>query len=412
MLISADLRRTESRRVIHVMSEAPLIAMLAGEASGDNLGASLINGLRDIEPDVQVVGIGGPRMAEQGLDSWLDINELSVNGFVDPILRFPSLLKILLQTRDRIVAARPDCFVGIDFNFFNLLLAGLLKKRGIRTVHYVSPTVWAWRQGRVKSIAKKIDLMLTLYPFEVDIYRQHGIAAKFVGHPKADEIGLSEGAADQSAARQRLGFNDDDRVIALLPGSRGSEVKFSGPDFIGAALQLTRMNRKNRFIVPAANEKRKQQIEQLVLAENGLLNVKIILGQSKLAMQAANVVLVNSGTATLEAMLLKKPMVMSYRLGSMTYAIVSRLVKTPHFALPNILAGRQLVEEFIQDAATPQALADAVNRLIDRDHTELMAAFDEIHRTLRCDAGAEAAKAIVSMLRPEKPTHVGRHVSS
>ena len=381
------------------MAEAPVIAMLAGEASGDNLGASLIKGLRSIDPRITCVGVGGPRMAEEGFASWLDLNELSINGFVDPILRLPSLFKILIQTRNRIVAAKPACFVGIDFNFFNLLLAGMLKKRGIKTVHYVSPTVWAWRQGRVKSIAKKIDLMLTLYPFEVDIYLQNGMAARFVGHPKADEIGLSEGLAGKASARLELGFAEEDRVIALLPGSRKSEVNLSGPDFINAAVQLTRMNRKTRFIVPAANEKRKQQIEELVLAQNGSIDFKVILGQSKLAMQAADVVLVNSGTATLEAMLLKKPMVMSYRLGSMTYAFVSRLVNTPYFALPNILANRPLVEEYIQAAATPEALAVAVNRLVDRDHSELMVAYDEIHQTLRCDAGVEAAKAILSLIQ-------------
>ena len=394
------------------MTEAPVIAMLAGEASGDNLGASLINGLRNIEPQTRCIGIGGPRMAEAGFDSWLDINELSVNGFVDPFLRLPALLKILLQTRDRIVAAKPACFVGIDFNFFNLLLAGMLKKRGIATVHYVSPTVWAWRQGRVKAIAKKIDLMLTLYPFEVDVYHQHGMAAKFVGHPKADEIGLSEGLTGKLAAREKLGMEEDDRVVALLPGSRGSEVKYSGPDFIAAAAELTRMNRSHRFVVPAANEKRKLQIEELVLAYEGQLKVKVILGQSKLAMQAADAVLVNSGTATLEAMLLKKPMVMSYRLGAMTYAVVSRLVKTPYFALPNILAGQPLVEEFIQGAATPEALAHAVNRLIDQDHSQLLTRFDEIHQELRCDAGAEAARAIFELINKTAPPQADVHVSS
>jgi lipid-A-disaccharide synthase len=394
------------------MTKAPLIAMLAGEASGDNLGASLMRGLRDIEPNARFIGVGGPRMAEEGFNSWLDINELSVNGFVDPILRLPSLLKILLQTRDQIVAAKPACFVGIDFNFFNLLLAGMLKKRGIRTVHYVSPTVWAWRQGRVKSIAKKIDLMLTLYPFEVDVYHQNGVAAQFVGHPKADEIGLDEGSSGKTGARESFGLAEQDRVIALLPGSRSSEVKLSGPDFVGAALELTRMNRNIRFLVPAANEKRKLQIEEMVVAHEGLLNVKVVLGQSKLVMQAADVVLVNSGTATLEAMLLKKPFVMSYRLGSITYWLVSRLVRTPYFALPNILAGRPLVEELIQDAATPEALALAVDRLIDRDHAELMAAFDAIHRMLRCNGGAQAAQAILAFIQSEKPVDASTNVSS
>ncbi|MFT7304990.1 MAG: lipid-A-disaccharide synthase [Candidatus Azotimanducaceae bacterium] len=388
------------------MAKAPVIAMLAGEASGDILGASLINGLKNIDPHVTCIGIGGPQMAEEGFASWIDLNQLSVNGFVDPFLRLPSLLKILIQTRNRIVEAKPACFVGIDFNFFNLLLAGMLKKRGIRTVHYVSPTVWAWRQGRVKSIAKKIDLMLTLYPFEVDVYHQAGMKAQFVGHPKADEIGLSEGLTGKAAARGRFGFAEDDRVIALLPGSRGSEVKFSGPDFIGAATELTRLNRKTRFIVPAANEKRRQQVEELVIAQNGSINVKVILGQSKLAMQSADVVLVNSGTATLEAMLLKKPMVMSYRLGAMTYALVSRMVKTPYFALPNILANKPLVEEYIQDAAKPETLAFAVNRLVDQDHTGLMAEYDQIHQTLRRDAGAEAAQAILNLIGLTEGNHV------
>jgi lipid-A-disaccharide synthase len=382
-------------------NSAPVIAMLAGEASGDNLGAALIKGIQSQSPGARCIGVGGQRMAEQGLDSWFDMTELSVNGFVDPLLRLPQFVRVLFDTRNRVLAEKADCFVGIDFNFFNLLLAGLLKKKGVRTIHLVSPTVWAWRGGRVKSIAKKIDLMLTLYPFETEIYQRNNVKARFVGHPRADEIDLDEGDRGKLAARQELGFEEHDRVIAMLPGSRKREVQLSGPDFFAAANQLWRMNRKTKFVVPAANQKRKQQIEELVLEQNESLRVKVVLGKSQLAMQASDVVLANSGTATLEAMLLKKPLVMSYRLPPLTYAIVSRMVTTEYFALPNILSGRKLVEEFIQDAATPDVLAGAVNRLVDRDQSELIAIYHEIHKTLRRDAGATAASAILELLQSE-----------
>ncbi len=380
------------------MSSPPVFALLAGESSGDNLGASLIANLKQQLPDSQFIGVGGPNMVSEGLEAWAGLDELSVNGFIDPIKRLPSLLKLLLSTRDKIVAANPVCFIGVDFNFFNLLLEGMLKKRGIKTVHYVSPTVWAWRKGRIKSIAKKVDLMLTLYPFELDIYQQNNIKAVFVGHPKADEIGLDEGASGKLGAREQLGFENTDKVIALLPGSRKSEVAMSGEDFIGAAVELMRFDRSIKFVVPAANARRKQQIEELVIGQRANLSVKVILQNSKLAMQAADVVLVNSGTATLEAMLLKKPMVMSYRLGPITYGIVSRLVSTQYFALPNILSQRALVPELIQAAATPLALAEEVQRLIGRDHTDLIAQYDEIHQILRKNAGAEAAGAIMKLV--------------
>jgi lipid-A-disaccharide synthase len=285
-----------------------------------------------------------------------------------------------------------------------LLLAGLLKKKGIRTVHYVSPTVWAWRSGRVKKIAKKIDLMLTLYPFETEIYERNNVRAKFVGHPRADEIDFDEGIKGRAAAREAFGFSETDRVIAMLPGSRKREVQLSGPDFFHAAQQLVKANKKTKFIVPAANKQRKKQIEELVLAKNERLQVKVVQGKSQLAMQAADVVLAKSGTATLEAMLLKKPMVMSYRLPPLTYALVSRLVTTEFFALPNILSGRKLVEELIQDDATADALASAVKRLVDRDQSSVIAVYDEIHRTLRQGAGTQAAKAVLELIQTNAPS--------
>ncbi|MEX1237537.1 MAG: lipid-A-disaccharide synthase, partial [Pseudomonadales bacterium] len=275
------------------------IALVAGESSGDNLGAPLMQSIRRDCPNVRFIGIGGPAMIEEGLECWTDLDRLSVNGFVDPIKRLPELIRILISTRNQILKADVDCFIGVDFNFFNLLLERMLKSRGVKTVHYVSPTVWAWRKGRIKSIAKSVDLMLTLYPFETAIYEQHGISVAFVGHPKADEIDPDGGEVATFAAKEALGLGREDRVVAILPGSRGSEVKFTGPDFFRAANRIVSSRPDVRFVVPAANRARRNQIEILRAEICGQLDIKVIDGQSTLAMQAADVVLVNSGTATL-----------------------------------------------------------------------------------------------------------------
>lgn len=374
------------------------IALVAGEASGDNLGAPLLKAIRGHCPDARFIGIGGPRMIDEGLECWTDIERLSVNGFVDPVKRLPELFKIIVETRRKILEAGVDCFVGVDFNVFNLLLERILKRNGVKTAHYVSPTVWAWRKWRIRSIKKSTDMMMTLYPFETGIYEENGIHAEFVGHPRADEIGPDDGVAGKSAAREVLGYTDADTLVAVLPGSRGSEVKYSGPDFLFAAGLIAARVPGVRFVIPAANDRRKAQIELLVASLAGNLDVRIIDGNSTTAMQAADVVLVNSGTATLEAMLLKKPMVMSYRLGAVTYGIVSRLVTTAWFALPNILAQKPLVPEFIQDAATPEALSQAVVDFLEHpDRPELIAEFDRIHRTLRRDAAEQAARAVLGL---------------
>ncbi len=375
------------------------IAMVAGEISGDNLGAALVKEITKAPLDVTFVGVGGPAMIKEGFNTEIDIETLSVNGFIDPLLRLPSLIRLLFHLRDRIVACGADCFVGIDSNFFNLLLAGMLHKQGIKTVHYVSPTVWAWRQRRIKKIARNIDLMMTLYPFETAVYEANNIPVVFVGHPKADEISPDEGRLNQVPIREQLGIAQDEVVVAILPGSRSREVDLSGRDFLATALLLG--DSVTRFVIPAANRKRYEQL-QVMLAEFPALDGKVTLleGQSRQAMTASNVVLVNSGTATLEAMLLRKPMVMSYRVGKITYGIVSRLVTTEWFALPNILAGRSIVPEFIQDAAVPSAMAGAVRQLLEeKEASSVIATFDEIHRLLKksVDPGAEAAKAVLGL---------------
>ena len=303
-----------------------------------------------------------------------------------------------MGTRKKILDAEVDCFVGVDFNFFNLLLERILKRNGVKTAHYVSPTVWAWRKGRIRGIRKSTDLMMTLYPFETAIYEDNGIHAAFVGHPRADEIDPGEDRAGKSAARRELGYAEPDTIVAVLPGSRGSEVKYTGPDFLAAARLIAARVPGVKFALPAANARRRAQIQALLDAQSDPLDLQVFDGQSTAVMQAADVVLVNSGTATLEAMLLKRPMVMSYRLGALTYGIVSRLVSTPWFALPNILAGRQLVPEFIQDAATPQALSAAVIDYLEHpDQAALMAEFDRIHHTLRRDSGEQAALAVLRL---------------
>ncbi len=384
------------------MSEPGLtIGMVAGEASGDNLGAALVREILKFHPDTRFIGVGGPAMIAEGFTTDADIERLSVNGFIDPLIRLPSLVKLLFDIRNRALDQQIDCFVGIDSNFFNLLLAGMLKKRGIKTVQYVSPTVWAWRQRRIKKIARSIDLTMTLYPFETEIYEQNNIGVSFVGHPKADEIAPGEGAANKTSAREFFGCRDDDTVIAILPGSRGSEVKLSGRDFLDTATLLT--DQVDRFLIPAANDKRKEQLLEMVGDYDHALQEKLTIatGEARRVMTAADVVLVNSGTATLEAMLLRRPMVMSYRLGAVTYGIVSRLVKTSRFALPNILAGKDLVPEFIQDDAIPEDMAKAVSELLQQgDHSTLMNEFDAIHQQLRKneEPGREAARAVLDLI--------------
>ena len=379
-------------------SSRPLtIAMVAGEASGDNLGAPLVREILERHPDARLFGVGGPAMIAEGFASNHDIEELSVNGFVDPIMRLPSFLKLLLSLRDQVMAAEADCFVGIDFNFFNLLLEGMLKKKGIRTLHYVSPSVWAWRPGRLEKIARSVDRMLTLYPFEVDVYRQRGIGVAYVGHPRAMEISPAEGREGRQAARLSLGLPADAGVVAMLPGSRAREVQYTGRDFLDTALLLA--DDVDRFVVPAANEKRRRQMLAILADYPEQLRDRVTVetGESMQVMTAADVVMVNSGTATLEAMLLRRPMITSYRLGPVTYALVSKLLTTSSFALPNILAGRKVVREFIQHDAKPGKMAEEVRRLLHQPELEEAAAYDEIHEQLSADGvpGGLAATAVL-----------------
>ncbi|MCX4025441.1 lipid-A-disaccharide synthase [Endozoicomonas sp. SM1973] len=381
--------------------QGPLrVGIVAGEASGDILGASLIKSLKKRFPTAVFEGIGGPLMEAEGFRSHVPMERLSVMGLVEVLGRLRELLGVRKQLFNYFTQTPPHIFIGIDAPDFNLELEYKLKQAGITTVHYVSPSVWAWRQGRVKKIAQSVDHMLTLLPFEAAFYQQYQVPVTFVGHPLADEIPLQ---SDQAAARQQLQLPANDPVIALLPGSRGSEIKQLGQLFLATFQRCLEQYPSASAVLPCANDARKKQLEALLnLSENAAVKnrVKLIDGQADQAMVAADTVLVASGTATLQGMLLKRPMVMAYRLAPITYQVLRWLVKAPYVALPNLLAERQVMPEFIQTAATVENLAQATlaNLAGSNDWVQTEALFLKLHQELRCQASEKAAHVVSQMI--------------
>ena len=369
------------------------VALVAGEASGDILGAGLMQAIREHYPQVEFIGVGGPLMEAQGLQSYFPMERLAIMGLVEVLGRLPELL----ARRKRLIATlkqqQPDVFVGIDAPDFNLTIELQLREAGIKTVHYVSPSVWAWRQKRVLKIRQGCDLMLTLLPFEAKFYQAHQVPVEFVGHPLADSVPMQ---TDLLPAREQLGLSADAQVVALLPGSRGGEVAKLGALFVDTARFLLAEKPLLRFIIPAANQARRQQLEA-ILAEAPNLPIEILDGQSQTALQACDAVLIASGTATLEAMLFKKPMVVAYKLAPLSHWLLKKMVKSPYISLPNLLAAEMLVPEFIQDAATPEALGQAVLTQL-RDGSKQTERFAELHQSLRCDASQRAAQAVLQLL--------------
>ncbi len=371
------------------------VALVAGEASGDILGSGLMRALKVQHPDIEFIGVGGPLMEAEGMCSYFPMERLSVMGLVEVLGRLRELLKRRKALVQALIAEKPDVFIGIDAPDFTLNIELQLRRAGIKTVHYVSPSVWAWRQKRVLKIREGCDLMLTLLPFEAKFYEEHGVPVRFVGHSLADTIPLE---ADKVGARAELGLPDGP-LVALMPGSRGGEVGKLGGLFLDAA-QLIREARPDvRFVLPCANAARREQIEQLMVGRD--LPLTLLDGRSHLALAACDAVLIASGTATLEALLYKRPMVVAYRLARLTFWILKRLVKSPYVSLPNLLAQRMLVPELLQDAATPQALAKTLLPLLDGGE-EQTRGFDEIHRTLRLDASNQAAKAVLGLIAQSK----------
>lgn len=368
------------------------VALVAGEASGDILGSGLMQALKQRHPDIEFIGVGGPRMQAEGLQSHFPMERLAVMGLVEVLGRLRELLRRRKDLVKMLIAARPDVFIGIDAPDFNLTLELKLRRAGIRTVHYVSPSVWAWRQKRVLKIKEACDLMLALFPFEARFYEEHAVPVRFVGHPLANTIPLE---ADRAGARERLGLPQDASVVALLPGSRGGEVGKLGALFLDTAQRLLQDRPGLRFVLPCASPERRVQIEEMLAGRD--LPVQLLDGASHEALAACDAVLIASGTATLEALLYKRPMVVAYKVAPMTYRILKRLVKSPYISLPNLLAGRLLVPELIQDAATPEALATTLLPLLD-DGSVQTEPFDAIHRALRQDASAQAAEAVLALV--------------
>jgi lipid-A-disaccharide synthase len=378
---------------------SPRFALVAGEASGDLLGAGLIAALRERVPDAAFAGVGGPRMIAAGLDPWHSSDELAVMGLVEVLKHLPRLLSIRRDVRRRVLAFRPDAFIGIDAPDFNFGLERQLKKAGIRTVHYVSPSVWAWRAKRARTIGASADRVLCLFPFEPAIYAQHGVDAVFVGHPLADTFALDP---VQAPARAALGLPDHVPVLAVLPGSRLGEIRRLGADFIGAIKLLRERLPDLRVIAPMANAACREVFAEMVRKEAQTDSIQLIDGRAHEAMIAADAVLIASGTAALEAMLAKRPMVVAYRLAPLTYRIVTGLgmLETDRYSLPNVLAGRDLVAELMQDACTPQALADALLPSLRerRPPLPLLAEYRHLHLELRRDASRSAAAAVGALI--------------
>lgn len=379
---------------------AKRIALVAGESSGDQLGAGLIECLRRRFPDAEFAGIGGDAMRAAGLDAWHDASELAVMGLSEVLVHLPRLLRLRRRLRDRLLAWRPDVFIGIDAPDFNLGLERRLKQRGLRTVHYVSPSIWAWRQGRAATIGRSADRVLCLFPMEPEIYARHGVEARFVGHPLADAMPLEP---DRAEARQRIGIDGTGPVLAVLPGSRLGEIERLGAIFLDAAARVARQTPGLKIVIPAANPACYHALERL-LSDSRLPipDSRLTNGDARAAMVASDVVLLASGTATLEAMLAKRPMVVGYRIAGATHAVVKGLgmLKVRRYALPNVLAGEALVPELMQHDCTPGRLAEAVLAWL-QDPAAVAALeprFRALHLALRCDASEQAAEAVVDLL--------------
>lgn len=384
--------------MIDQASRAVRIAIVAGEASGDLLGSHLLHALKTRVPNLSAYGIGGPKMGSQGFESWYPMEQLAVRGYVEVVRSLPGLLGIRRNLRRRLLAEPPDLFIGIDAPDFNLDLEVALRARGVRTVQYVSPSIWAWRGERIRKIRRAADKVLALFPFEVPIYERAGVPVAFVGHPLADELPENP---DREGIREQLRLPRDANVVALLPGSRQSEVREMGELMIAAAKLMRDQAKDLHFLVPLLSRETRLIFEGALYRQRAEdLPLTILFGHAHDAMIASDVVLVASGTATLEAALLKRSMVITYRMPAASAWIMKRKAYLPYVGLPNILAGEFVVPELLQDDATPENLAQAVVNLINdkvvRDRLETR--FLAMHRQLKQGTAARAVDAILPLL--------------
>jgi lipid-A-disaccharide synthase len=374
------------------------IAMVAGETSGDLLASHLIRALRRHLPDAEFFGIGGPKMQAEGFEVRWPCELLAVHGYVDALKRYRELSGIRRELLGQIRAERPDAFIGVDAPDFNLWLEGKVRDAGIPAIHFVGPSIWAWRGGRIKRIARSVSHMLCLFPFEPELYERAGVPVSYVGHPLADEFPLEP---DRAEARERLGIAAERRVVAMLPGSRQSEVRNLADIFIGTAKTLHERDPERLFLVPLATRETRQLFEEALHRQDASeLPIRMLFGHAVEAMTAADVVLVASGTASLEAALLKRPMVITYRIGKWQYRLMKRMAYLPWVGLPNILCGETVVPELLQDEADPAHLAAAIDDWFadDARRAAVEARFTELHHTLRQDTARRAAEAILPYL--------------
>lgn len=379
------------------MTDPRRFALVAGETSGDLLAGLLLQGLRQRWPQVQTMGIGGPCMAEQGFDAWWPSEKLAVRGYIEVLRHYREIVGIRDQLRERLLGTeRPELFVGVDAPDFNLDLEAALKAQGVRTVHFVCPSIWAWRPERVAKIRRSADHVLCIFPFEPDLLARHGIASTYVGHPLANVIPL---VPDRAAARQKLGLREDETVVALLPGSRASEIQYLAGRFLEAAARMKQARPGLRFVLPAVPALRERLAA--LAAVSGLGDALLLLdGQSHAALTACDVTLIASGTATLEAALFKRPMVIAYNMNWLSWQIMRRKQLQPWVGLPNILSGEFVVPELLQDAATPEALARETLAWLDAPERcqQLQQRFTDLHHLLRRDTARLATDAIEKVL--------------
>jgi lipid-A-disaccharide synthase len=374
----------------------PRLALVAGETSGDLLASLLLGALRERWPALSAQGIGGPKMIAQGFESWWPQDRLAVFGYVDALKHYREIVGIRRELGDRLLQERPDAFIGVDAPDFNLGLEARLKAAGLRSIHFVSPSIWAWRGGRIDKIRAAVDHVLCLFPFEPEIYQRAGIAATYVGHPLADAIPLD---VPRAAARAKLGLAEGDEVVALLPGSRRGEVTHIAPRLLAAAVELRRTRPHTRFVLPVAPGVR--ALLEPMLAEHAPdLSLQLLDGQSHDALAACDLTLIASGTATLEAALFKRPMVIVYHLHWLSHLIMKRMAYLPWVGLPNILARDFIVPELLQDAATPVAIAAAARSWLDDANrcARVAERFTEMHHLLRQGTAQRATDAIAQVL--------------
>ncbi|PAR55273.1 lipid-A-disaccharide synthase [Vibrio metoecus] len=378
------------------MNKPLRIGIVVGELSGDTLGEGFIKAVRSRYPDAEFVGICGPKMIALGCESLFDMEELAVMGLVEVLGRLPRLLKVKAELVKYFTSNPPDVFVGIDAPDFNLRLELSLKQAGIKTVHYVSPSVWAWRQNRIHGIAAATHLVLAFLPFEKAFYDKFNVPCEFIGHTLADSIPLE---SDKLAARQLLGLDEQRRWLAVLPGSRGGEMKMLAEPFIKTCQQLQTRYPELGFVVALVNAKRRAQFEEAWKRVAPELNFVLVDDTARNVITASDAVMLASGTVALECMLIKRPMVVGYRVNAFTAFLAKHLLKTPYVSLPNILAGEELVKELLQDNCTVDNLCHEVSRLLDSDNQALMSKFTEMHQWIRKDADQQAAQAVLHLIQ-------------